>query len=44
MRNDMSIEQPLKHMKDITDKLVAIEVPTSDEDKVVTLLRSLPKS
>ena len=39
-----NIDQHLKHMKDITDKLAAIGVPISEEDQVVTLLGSLPKS
>ena len=44
MREGMSMEQHLKHMKDITDKLAAIGAPISEEDQVVTLLGSLPKS
>ena len=31
-------------MKDITDKLAAIRAPISEEDQVVTLLGSLPRS
>ena len=31
-------------MKELTDKLAAIGAPISEEDKVVTLLGSLPKS
>ena len=31
-------------MKDITDKLAAIGAPVSEEDQVVTLLGSLPRS
>ena len=38
------MEHHLKHMKDITDKLAAIGVPISEEDQVVTLLGSLPRS
>ena len=38
------MEQHLKHMKDITDKLATIGVPVSEEDHVVTLLGSLLKS
>lgn len=40
----MSMEQPLKHMKDISDRLAAIGVPISEGDQVVTLLGSLPRS
>ena len=39
-----SVDQYLKHMKDITDKLAAIGAPISEEDQVVTLLGSLPRS
>lgn len=39
-----SVEQHLKHMKDITDKLAAIGAPISEEDQVVTLLGSLPRT
>ena len=38
------MEQHLKHMEDITDKLAAIGAPISEEDQVVTLLGSLPRS
>ena len=38
------MELHLKHMKEITDKLAAIEAPISEEDQVVTLLGSLPSS
>ena len=34
----------LKHMKEITDRLAAIGAPISEEDQVVTLLGSLPRS
>ena len=34
----------LKEMKEITDKLVSIGAPISEEDQVVTLLGSLPPS
>ena len=37
------VDQHLKHMRDITDKLVAIGAPISEGDQVVTLLGSLPK-
>ena len=44
MKEGTSVDQHLKHMKDITDKLVAIRAPISEEDQVVTLLGSLPRS
>ena len=44
MKEGISVEQHLKHMKDITDTLAAIGVPISEEDQVVTLLGSLPRS
>ena len=44
MKEGTSVDQHLKHMKDITDKLAAIGAPISEEDQVVTLLRSLPRS
>lgn len=44
MKEGTPVEQHLKHMKDITDKLVAIGAPISKEDQVVTLLGSLPRS
>ena len=44
MKEGTSVEQHLKHMKDITDKLAAIGAPISEEDQVVTLLGSLPRS
>ena len=34
----------MKHMKELTDKLVAIGAPISEEDTVVTLLGSIPES
>ena len=44
MKEGTSIEAHMKHMKELTDKLAAIGAPISEEDKVVTLLGSLPKS
>ena len=44
MREGTSTEAHLKHMKELTDKLAAIGAPISEEDQVVTLLGSLPKS
>ena len=39
-----SVDQYLKLVKDITDKRAAIGAPISEEDQVVTLLGSLPRS
>ncbi len=44
MKEGTSMEQHLKYMKDIADKLAAIGAPISEEDQVVTLLGSLPGS
>ena len=44
MKEGTSVDQHLKHMKDITDKLAGIGAPISEEDQVVTLLGSLPRS
>ena len=43
MKEGTSVDQHLKHMKDITDKLAAIGAPISEEDQVETLLGSLPR-
>jgi len=37
-----SVEQHIKTMKELTDRLAAINAPNSEEDQIVTLLRSLP--
>ena len=39
-----SVEAHLKHMKGIADKSAAIGAPFSEEDQIVTLLDSLPRS
>ena len=44
MKEGTSVDQHLKHMKDIADKLAAIGAPISEEDEIVTLLGSLPRS
>ena len=44
MKEGTSVDLHLKQMKEITDKLAAIGAPISEEDQVVTLLGSLPKS
>ena len=44
MKEGTSIENHIKHMKELTDKLAAFGAPISDEDKIVTLLGSLPRS
>ena len=40
----MSIEQHLKHMMELTDRLAVMGAPITEEDQVVTLLGNLPKS
>lgn len=42
MKEGMSVDQHLKKMKELTDKLSAIGAPITEEDQVVTLLGSLP--
>ena len=44
MKEGTSIDEHLKQMKEITDKLASIGSPISEEDQVVTLLGSLPPS
>lgn len=44
MNEGSSVEDHLRHMKAITDKLAAINAAISEEDQVVTLLGSLPES
>ena len=44
MKEGTSMQEHLKQMKDLTDRLAAIGAPISEEDQVVTLLGSLPKS
>lgn len=44
MRDKASISQHIRHMKELTDKLAAIQAPICEEDQVVTLLGSLPSS
>ena len=44
MKEGTSIQKHLKHMKELTDRLAAMGVPIHEEDRVVTLLGSLPKS
>ena len=44
MKEGTSVEKHLKHMKELTDRLAAIGAPIEEEDQVVTLLGSLPKS
>ena len=44
MKECTPVEQDLKLMKDITDKLAAIGAPISEEDQVLTLLGSLLRS
>ena len=44
MKEGTSVEDHLKKMKELTDKLAAVGSPISEEDQVVTLLGSLPSS
>ena len=44
MKEGTLVDQHLKLMKDITDKLAAIGARVSEEDQVVTLLGRLPRS
>jgi len=44
MGENASIEQHIRYIKELTDKLAAVNSSISEEDQVVTLLRSLPSS
>ncbi len=44
MKEGTSVEQHLKLMKDLTDQLAVTEAPIAEEDKVIMLLGSLPRS
>ena len=44
MKDSTSVEAHLKHMKEIADRLAAIGAHIAEEDQVVTLLGSLPRS
>ena len=44
MDEGTSIESHLKKMKELTDKLAAVDAEISEEDKIVTLLGSLPSA
>ena len=44
MKDGTSMEAHIKYMKELTDKLAAINAPIAEEDQVVTLLGSLPPS
>ena len=44
MKEGTTIENHLKEMKELSDQLSAIDAPITEEDQVVTLLGSLPKS
>ena len=44
MKQETSVEKHLKHMKELTDILAAIGAPIAEEDQLVALLGSLPKS
>ena len=42
MKEGYSVKAHIKKMKNLTDKLAAINAPIAEEDQVVTLLGSLP--
>ena len=44
MKEGMSINEHLKNMKELTDKIAAVGTAIEEEDQVVTLLGSLPPS
>lgn len=44
MSEGVSVQEHLKHMKELTDQIAAIGVAIAEEDQVVTLLGSLPAS
>ena len=44
MKEGTPMEAHLKQMKEITDRLAAIGAPIDEEDQIVTLLGSLPRS
>ena len=44
MAEGTSMEEHIKTMKELTDRLAAINAPIAEEDQVVTLLGSLPPS
>ena len=44
MAEGTSMEVYIKTMKELTDRLAAINAPITEEDQVVTLLGSLPSS
>ena len=44
MKDGTSMETHIKNIKELTDRLAAINAPIAEEDQVVTLLGSLPPS
>ena len=44
MKQDNSVEQHIKTMKELADRLAAINAPILEQDQIVTLLGSLPSS
>ena len=42
MKEGTSVEEHIKDMKELTDRLAVIKAPIAEEDQVVTLLGSLP--
>ena len=44
MKGGTSLKAYIKHMKEVADRVAAIDASISEEDQVVTLLGSLPHS
>jgi hypothetical protein len=44
MKDDDSIEEHLRRMKEITDQLAAIRAPIPEEEQIVAILLSLPRN
>ena len=44
MKEDTSVEEHIKNMKELTDRLAAINAPIAEEDQIITLLESLPSN
>ena len=44
MKDDDSIEEHLRHMKEITDQLAAINAPIPEDEHIVAILLSLPRT
>ena len=44
MKEGTSVEAHIKSMKELTDRLAAINAPIAEEDQIVTPLGSLPST